>query len=116
VLLHAAQAAGVSLAPADVRVTLAATGDGRLDPKSGLTKPRANIGRAVESLGTWVDFAYAGAETGAPSQPFNTLGEGVTAVPPGGAITLRGGTRLETLTISKPLKLQSIGGVTTIGQ
>ena len=115
VLLHAAREVGVSMPPDSVRARLVATGDGRFDPKSAITKPRVNLERAVGSLGTWVDFAHAGAETGTPSEPFHTLGGAVAATPTGGTLVLRAGSSAERLTIAKPLTLRSIHGTTTIG-
>jgi subtilisin family serine protease len=51
-LQSAARAAlGRFLAPAEVRVILAATGDLVTDTKIAITKPRVNLGRAIESLG-----------------------------------------------------------------
>jgi subtilisin family serine protease len=51
-LQSAARAAlGRFLAPAEVRTRLVATGDPVTDTKVAITKPRVNLGRAIESLG-----------------------------------------------------------------
>ncbi len=63
-----------------------------------------------------VDFAHTGWEFGTTAQPFNTLGEGVSAVIPGRTILLRAGSSGERLTITKPCNLMSSGGTVTIGQ
>jgi hypothetical protein len=62
-----------------------------------------------------VDFAHTGWEFGTAAQPFNTLGEGVSAVIPGRTILLRPGSSGERLTITKPCNLLSEGGAVTIG-
>jgi len=114
-VLHAAMDNGITLSSPDLRAMLIATGDPILDDKSGITKPRVNVGNAVDSFGTWVDFAYIGTETGSSSQPFNTLAEGIAAVPSGGALLVRAGTSSETPTISKPLTINAEGGAVTVG-
>jgi hypothetical protein len=65
--------------------------------------------------GVWVDFGYSGIETGSISQPFNTLGEAVTAVPPGGRVIIRPGLSNERLTIGRAMSLEASGGVVRIG-
>lgn len=70
----------------------------------------------ITSSDTWVDFHYGGSEQGTFAQPFNTLTEGVNAASHGGTVKLKPGERLETLTISKRLNLEAIGGAVTIGR
>jgi hypothetical protein len=41
---------GRFLSPAEVRTKLTTTGDGIFDPKGNITKPRVNLGRAIDSL------------------------------------------------------------------
>ena len=65
---------------------------------------------------TWVDFGYFGAETGTFANPFNTVGEGVNAAPPGSVVKIKAGSRAEGLTISKRLSVEAFGGPVTIGQ
>lgn len=66
---------------------------------------------------TWVDFHYTGTELGTFALPFNTLGEAASAASFGGAVKFKlGGTSAETLSISKRLNLQALGGPVTIGQ
>lgn len=66
--------------------------------------------------GTWIDFGYAGNQTGSFSQPFNTVSQGVIAAPTAGTIYIKAGTTSETLTISKPLTIVASGGSVTIGR
>jgi M6 family metalloprotease-like protein len=63
----------------------------------------------------WVDFAFAGFENGTFFNPFNTLAEGVAAVPYGGFLNIKAGSRFETASISKKMTIQAIGGPVTIG-
>ena len=66
---------------------------------------------------TWVDFQFNGTELGTFVQPFNTLGEAVNAASHGGTVKFKqSGASAETLTISKRLNLQAVGGPVTIGQ
>lgn len=65
----------------------------------------------------WVDFAYTGIfEFGTFELPFNTLAEGVTAVPHGGTIHLKAGSGNETASVTKRVRLQAYGGPVTIGR
>ncbi len=66
---------------------------------------------------TWVHFQYIGTELGSFAQPFNTLGEAVNSASRGGTVKFKqSGTSSETLTISKTLDLQALGGPVTIGR
>lgn len=66
----------------------------------------------------WVDFNYTGAtQAGTYSQPYSTLAQGVSAVASGGTIAIKGnGTSAETPTISKPMRIVSVGGPATVGK
>jgi hypothetical protein len=66
----------------------------------------------------WVDFNYSGFpfQLGTFAFPYNTLGQGVTAVQSGGTIAFKPGHSAETGTISKPMTLMAFGGGATIGQ
>jgi len=68
----------------------------------------------------WVDFAYAGTETGSQSQPYNTLAEGVAAVATNGAINFKGNTAVNrtgaTARITKAMTLNAIGGAVVLGR
>ena len=66
--------------------------------------------------GLWVDFNYAGTESGDYYTPYNTLSEGVNSAPAGCTLNLKTGSRNETLMISKALKLEAYTGPVTIGQ
>lgn len=63
----------------------------------------------------WVDFAHAGSELGTQANPFDTAIEGTTAVTANGTVHLSPGTSSETLTLLKPMTLESTGGVVRIG-
>ncbi|MFO0873947.1 MAG: S8 family peptidase [Phycisphaerales bacterium] len=64
----------------------------------------------------WVDFAFGGFECGAPSNPFNTLAEGASAVSSGGTISIKAGSAPEAITINKSVLIKAVGGTVTIGQ
>ena len=66
--------------------------------------------------GLWIDFNYAGVESGGFSTPYNTLAEGVNAASAGCILHLKTGSSAETLTISKQLVLETYNGPVTIGQ
>ncbi|MCP4548473.1 MAG: hypothetical protein GY835_18605, partial [bacterium] len=64
----------------------------------------------------WVHFAYQGTENGSFEYPYNTLAEGLAAVPSGGILTIKKGTSAETLVINQNVTITSWGGRVTIGQ
>jgi hypothetical protein len=70
--------------------------------------------------GVWVDFNFGLPPPfgdGAYNDPYLTLGEGVSAVNPGGSIWIRtAGSSSETLTISKWLTIRAYNGPGTIGR
>ncbi len=73
----------------------------------------ANFRRSV----VWVDFAYTGSsETGCFAQPYKTMAPAVVAVPAGGIVRVKTGSRQETLSIDKAMKIEAFGGPATIGQ
>jgi hypothetical protein len=65
----------------------------------------------------WVDFNYTGGtQNGTRDYPFKTLAQGTNAVPSGGNIIIKtAGVSHETMTISKPMSVQSYAGAATIG-
>lgn len=65
---------------------------------------------------SWVDFAFTGFENGSFDNPFNTLGEGLNAVPHGGVLNFKPGSSREAATVSKRVTLQAVGGPVTLGQ
>jgi len=87
-------------------VTISATG--------GSVTSTARV--AVEALTiAWVDWSYTGAtSTGSETEPFRTIGEGITAVVEGGVVRVRPGTYDETVVIPKRLHLWGDGAATTI--
>jgi len=69
----------------------------------------------------WVDFNYKGImELGTYLNPYKTLSNGVSAVSKGGTIGFKAivqpSISHETMTISKPMTLISVGGPATVGQ
>lgn len=69
----------------------------------------------VDTTQIWVDFAYAGAETGTEDHPFNTLDEGANAVDVGETVKIKTGSTSETITIAKAMTLEAVGGAVQIG-
>ncbi len=69
--------------------------------------------------GEWVDFAYVGTETGSITEPFNTLGEGISAVTAGHTIKIKGDTgdpdTTETPRITKAMRIEAVDGPVMIG-
>ena len=74
-------------------------------------------------LDIWVDFGYSGTEQGTFSQPFNTVIEGVNAITtfvdtallnfP--TLYIKAGSRRETITINKRMRIEACGGTVRIG-
>lgn len=68
----------------------------------------------------WVDFSWAGAQSGTFNFPYRTLAQAIAVVPSGGTIFMKGPrSSSETFAappISKPMTLVAIGGPVTIGQ
>jgi len=69
----------------------------------------------------WIDFAYTtDFESGTSIEPFNSLAEGVAAVNAGGVIRIKGDTAVsstdETPVISKPMRIEAVGGQVMIGR
>ncbi len=77
-----------------------------------------NASDAVSFLGPlWVDFNYTGSpQVGTYSNPYRTLAQGVNGVASGGTLLLKPGNSSETLIISKPMVITSIGGVAIVGR
>src|SRR5262249_20796690 len=65
----------------------------------------------------WVDYNYSGHQDGSYDSPYNTFAQAVTAVTPGRNIWFRtAGSKVETMTITKPMSVSAIGGPATIGR
>ena len=64
----------------------------------------------------WVDFNYFGPEFGTFGSPFNTVAEGVNAVPWGGTLQIKAGSSTERPSIAKRMVIQAYGGSVTIGR
>jgi hypothetical protein len=65
---------------------------------------------------TWVDFSFLGNETGEFATPFNTLREGADFAPAGTIVKIKTGSTSETLTVTKSITIQAIGGPVVIGR
>jgi len=67
---------------------------------------------------TWVDFNYASTPSmdGTFLFPFNTFGEGLNDVRPGGTLWIKTGTSPETASTAKPMTLRAYNGPVTIGR
>ncbi|MCE5229057.1 DNRLRE domain-containing protein [bacterium] len=63
----------------------------------------------------WVDFSWAGAETGLQAEPFNTLVEGVGALTAGRTLHIIAGTTAETARITKPMRIVAENGTVRLG-
>ena len=88
-------------------------------PASQNIGPRPNLGAAMQYVSgqqTWVDFAYGGPENGSFARPFNTLPEGVSAVPVSANLIFKSGASNWTGTVTKPMTMRAFGGLVTIGQ
>lgn len=68
-----------------------------------------------DPVSLWVEFPYAGTETGTYSQPFNTLAEAILAAPVSGSIMIKPGQTSETIRITKPMRIESFNGAARIG-
>jgi hypothetical protein len=71
----------------------------------------------------WVEFGYGGVSRGNYQQPWSLAAHGVAAVYGGSAapyvqpvLRIKSGSSDETLTISKPMRIESCGGAATIGR
>jgi len=62
-----------------------------------------------------VDFAQTGTESGTSEEPYSTLGAAVSAVSEDSMVFLHAGDSAETLVITKPMDLLSVGGPVRIG-
>lgn len=64
----------------------------------------------------YVDFGFTGSESGTETNPFNTLAEGLAAVPADGTLTiLNGGFSPEVLDIDQSVNIEVMGGEATVG-
>ncbi len=74
-------------------------------------------------LDIWVDFGYSGTERGTFPEPYNTVAEGANAITSYVDTTLisfpilyiKAGSRNETITINKRMRIEACGGTVRIG-
>ncbi|MCE5231296.1 hypothetical protein LLG95_17095 [bacterium] len=69
----------------------------------------------VPGMEIWVNFYWNNFEAGTALDPFNTLLEGVAAVSSGGKIKINAGTTSEHVRITKPMRIETVGGTARIG-
>ena len=67
--------------------------------------------------GVWVDYNFNFfIQLGTYDLPYNTLAQAVSAVSSGGEVWFRtAGSKVETMTISKPMSIHALAGPATIG-
>jgi len=70
----------------------------------------------ILSSEAWVDFSYAGTETGSFAEPFNTITEAIQAVAVDGTVWVRAGSTNETFGTNKPFRLKNYEDTVTIGR
>lgn len=125
--IHKASHGGAVLSPREMRAILMTSGAPQTSgtfPAGQHIGPRPNMAAAipiVQGSRVWVDFSFVAIppffnETGSFNRPYNTYAEAVTAVPSGGNVLFKTGSRPETITVSKPMTLHAHNGPVTIGQ
>ena len=113
---------GAVLTPFEMREILRSTGSPQVagtNPVSQNIGPRPDLRAAmqvVSGLRTWVDFTYFGPENGSFALPFNTVPEGVAAVPVSTSLVFKTGTSNWTGTVTKAMTMRAFGGEVRIGQ
>ena len=114
-----------NLTPAQLRDILTSTASSAGAPDNsngyGLIDAQAAV-REAETASVWVAFSYVGIELGTFTQPFNTVAEGIAAVPFRAPsfpypprLRIKSGSTPATLSTSKYLQMESFGGGVTIG-
>jgi hypothetical protein len=92
-------------------------GDSGIDNTFGYGRINIYWSLSGQNGAVWVDFAYDGDfEFGLFRFPFNTIAEGVEAVPVGGLVNVKAGSSSERPTITKPLTIRSWNGPVVIGE
>jgi hypothetical protein len=74
----------------------------------GMLMTEVMLGRGA----VWVDFGYSGTESGTCLHPYNTLTDGISAVPPGGPVNIKAGLTSVHPTIATPCS--PLGGAVAI--
>ena len=84
-----------------------------LNIDSAASTATVNIGRNE----VWVDFNYRGSsELGTFDFPYNTLAEGLSTVAYNGTLKFKPGSKNETATINRKMKMEAYGCCVTIGR
>ncbi len=81
--------------------------------------PRPNLRAAMQFVSrprTWVHFTYFGVENGSFAQPYNTVPEGIFAVPVSGNLIFKAGANNWSGSVNKAMTMRAFGGEVTIGQ
>ena len=67
--------------------------------------------------GVWVAFGLSDPGDGSYVRPYNTMARGVSGVTSGGNVLIKApGSSPETMTITKPMTIRSVGGSSTVGR
>lgn len=64
----------------------------------------------------WADFNYLGTELGIEAQPFGALTRAISAVASGGTIRLKASANSAAIRMTKPVRIESVGGTSTLGR
>jgi subtilase family serine protease len=88
-----------------------------LGTPNGLSLINALMPYSGYSSGIWVDYNYSFIiQLGSYDFPYSTLAQAVSAVSTGGEVWFRtAGSKVETMTISKPMSIHALAGPATIG-
>lgn len=98
-------------------------GDGCAADNARTVRETARPREEFYLLDIWVNFSYSGMERGTFTQPYNTVIEGVNAITPYidtslisfPTLYIVAGSRYETLTIARRVRIQACGGMVRIG-
>ena len=103
---------GVSYDGAATGVPIGTTGEAH--NASTINSTRRTVAR-FRTTRYWVDFDWAGTESGLFDTPYNSLPEGLDAVPEGGMVVVKSGSYNANILLTKPLRINSWSGSTIIG-
>ena len=94
--------------------TFGGAGDGTTTIR--LTPGQVSGLSGVAAFDVWVDFSYGGGEAGTFNAPYDSLAVGASLIATNGTLHMKAGTSSETLTITKPMKIEPCGGAATVGR
>ncbi|MCE5228189.1 hypothetical protein LLG95_01150 [bacterium] len=77
----------------------------------------ANVtGTYTQMSMVWVDFAFGGVQFGTELFPYSLLEAGVSAITSGGTVRIKTGMSNQPVRLTKPVRIEAIGGPVTIGR